>query len=187
MRKKFYETPSIDFKMFQSQEDLLAYTSTEEFPDEWGDEEDGEEQVIKMKKICLLLVLILSVLCVFASCKKNSTEGNNSDVSSTGSKIEYVGENESLTSEEYEDLVSWWNEVTSNSSSIITITPVTSTNEGTESTPQSSSSEVSSNGVTTPNESSSSEDSSSSGDSTQPDESDVSSNTSKPGFIPGAY
>ena len=43
MRKKFYETPSIDFKMFQSQEDLLAYTSTEEFPDEWGDEEDGEE------------------------------------------------------------------------------------------------------------------------------------------------
>ena len=140
-----------------------------------------------MKKLCLLLVLILLVLCVFASCKKNSDEGNNSDVSSTGSKIQYVEENESLTSEEYEDLVSWWNEVTSNSSAIITITPVTSTNEGTESTPQSSSSEVSSEEASSSEETSSPEESSSTEDSTQPDDSDVSSDTSKPGFIPGAY
>lgn len=48
MRKKFYETPSIDFKMFQSQEDLLAYTSTEDFPSDWDESfEDEGEQVIK--------------------------------------------------------------------------------------------------------------------------------------------
>ncbi len=45
MRKKFYEAPSIDFKLFQSQEDLLAYSTTTGYPGEWDDEEDleGEE------------------------------------------------------------------------------------------------------------------------------------------------
>lgn len=43
MRKKFYETPSVDFKMFESQEDLLSYTATESYPDEWGEGVEGEE------------------------------------------------------------------------------------------------------------------------------------------------
>lgn len=43
MRKKFYETPSIDFKLFQSQEDLLVYTSTGDPWEEWGDELEGIE------------------------------------------------------------------------------------------------------------------------------------------------
>ncbi|MBQ9977678.1 MAG: hypothetical protein IJP21_03710 [Clostridia bacterium] len=121
--------------------------------------------------------MILSVLCVLVSCKKNKDIDNNSDVSSTVSKIEYVDEVESLTSEEYEELVSWWDEVTSNSSVTVTITPVTSTNEGTESTPESSS-----QAATSSENSSSSEVSST----TTSSESDV-SDTSKPGFIPGAY
>ena len=44
MKKKFYEIPSVDFKLFESQEDLLAYSVTEEIPGEdgywdWEDEE----------------------------------------------------------------------------------------------------------------------------------------------------
>lgn len=35
MRKKFYETPSIEFKLFQSQEDLLTHTYSE--TGSWGD------------------------------------------------------------------------------------------------------------------------------------------------------
>lgn len=131
-----------------------------------------------MKKICLLLVIVLSVLCVFASCKKNKDIDNNSDVSSTGSKIEYAEEVESLTSEEYEELVSWWSEVTSNNSVTVTITPVTSTNEGTNTTPESSS-----QAATSSENSSSSEVSSTT---TTSSESDV-SDTSTPGWIPGAY
>lgn len=135
-----------------------------------------------MKKICLLLVIVLSVLCMFASCKKNKDTDNNPDVSSTGSKIEYVEEVESLTSEEYEELVSWWDEVTSNSSVTVTITPVTSTNEGTEPTPESSSQ------VATSSEDSSSENPSSSEvSSATSSETDISSDTSNPGWIPGAY
>lgn len=42
MRKKFYETPSVDFKMFESQEDLLTYTSTEDPWDKWGEGEEDE-------------------------------------------------------------------------------------------------------------------------------------------------
>lgn len=44
MRKKFYEAPSIAFKFFESQEDLLTYTATESYPDEWGDGELEEEE-----------------------------------------------------------------------------------------------------------------------------------------------
>ncbi len=134
-----------------------------------------------MKKLCLLLVLILSVLCLFTACKKNKNTDNNSDVSSTGSKIEYAEEVESLTSEEYEELVSWWDEVTSNSSVTITITPVTSTNEGTESTDESSSQ------ATTPSEESSSSDVSSTTSEESSSQPATGDDTSKPGFIPGAY
>ena len=45
MRKKFYETPSIEFKLFQSQEDLLTHTYSEtgSWGDDWGDSEEGEK------------------------------------------------------------------------------------------------------------------------------------------------
>ena len=136
-----------------------------------------------MKKLCILLIVILSVLCVFASCKKKETDNDSSGVNSTGNKIEYTEEVESLTSEEYEDLVSWWGEVTSNNSSIITIAPVTSTDEETSSKPESTSSqEVASNSSSDSAESSSSEVSSTTSDKTDTDD-----NTSIPDFIPGYY
>lgn len=150
----------------------------------------------KTKLIAILAVLLL-VLVSFVACKNKDTNGDNTEVGNSSVVIEDIEdeENESLTSEEYEELESAWSELVSKGDAleIVPVTPSSSTTTSSEtsSTTVSSSSEESDTSSSESDASSSSESdaSSSSGadvPNEEPDNSDASTSSSD-GWYPGDW